>query len=261
MTTGEKLLEIPIDLIRECLSFLTDDDSEYAVLRQLSKIFEIEPRVFCADYTRFLSRVERLEWAFSNRYICDTMTFFYVAGEFGNIEVLKWLRQNDYQWDRWTSVAAARAGNFEILKWIMENGCPWGWTTYAAAAGIGRIDILRWLRYKGCPSNGGEFTNAARSGRLETLKWMHENPLANSVKWSEEACIVAAQENHIEVLRWLRQHGCPWNKWVCTVAASRGHLEILKWAVAHGCRWDKEKCRSIASQNSHTHIVAWIAHQ
>jgi len=42
----------------------------------------------------------------------------------GHINVLKWLRQNDYSWDEQTCTKAAVNGQIEILKYLHENWCP-----------------------------------------------------------------------------------------------------------------------------------------
>ena len=33
----------------------------------------------------------------------------------------------------------------------------------------------------------------------------------------------------MQVLRWLRAHGCPWWEGTCNAAAESGHLETLQW--------------------------------
>ena len=38
----------------------------------------------------------------------------------------------------------------------------------------------------------------------------------------------AAENGHLEVLKWARANGCPWNEETCRAAASSGHLEMLK---------------------------------
>ena len=45
----------------------------------------------------------------------------------------------------------------------------------------------------------------------------------------------AAENGHLEVLRWLRENGCPWDFTTCSSAAKNGHLEVLQWACENGC--------------------------
>jgi len=40
----------------------------------------------------------------------------------------------------------------------------------------------------------------------------------------------AAQNGHIEVVKWARENGCLWDECACSYVASNGHLKVLKWA-------------------------------
>ena len=56
------------------------------------------------------------------------------ATEYGNLEVIKWLKENGCPWDTRTCTFAALNGHLEVLKWLKENGCPWDTRTYSNAA-------------------------------------------------------------------------------------------------------------------------------
>ena len=45
----------------------------------------------------------------------------------------------------------------------------------------------------------------------------------------------AAENGHLEVLKWARAKGCPWDDNTCAWAALNGHFEVLEWAEANGC--------------------------
>jgi len=68
-------------------------------------------------------------------------------------EVLLGLKGGDDSWSakaRRFSKEAAASGNLDLLKWGRENGCPWDeWTCTLAAAG-GHLDTLQWARENGC---------------------------------------------------------------------------------------------------------------
>ena len=55
-------------------------------------------------------------------------------------------------------------------------------------------------------------------------------------------CFAAADHGHLDVLKWLRENGCPWDEETCAYAARGGHLEVLKWARENGCPWDEDTC-------------------
>ena len=44
----------------------------------------------------------------------------------------------------------------------------------------------------------------------------------------------------MEILMWLRAHGCPWDEETCVYAAREGCLDVLQWAHENGCPWDEE---------------------
>lgn len=124
----------------------------------------------------------------------------------GQLEALKWLRENGCLWDELTCKYAAGGGDigyahndmpndsgfpeqplvytsrhFEVLKWARDNGCPWDGHTMFSAAARGDIELMSWLREKGCPWGDDSFDEASRLldngyiGFSEVVQWMTEN--------------------------------------------------------------------------------------
>ena len=145
------------------------------------------------------------------------------AGE-GQLEILKWLRENDFPWDEVTYKRATSGGHLAVLQWAHANGCPWDEETYSGAAYDGKLEILQWARANSAPWDGTTCVEAAYSGHLEVLQWAR----ANSCPWDEQTCGHAALAGHFEVLQWARAHGCPWDERTCEGAAKGGHLEVLQ---------------------------------
>jgi len=48
----------------------------------------------------------------------------------GQLEILKWLRENDFPWDEKTCTRAVRGGHLEVLQWLRADSCPWNENTY-----------------------------------------------------------------------------------------------------------------------------------
>ena len=124
---------------------------------------------------------------------------------------------------------AAKVGNLDVLKWARENDCPWDETTCAHAALRGHLEILKWARENDCPWNGSTCSTAAYKGRLEVLKWAREN----GCPWTAWTCAQAAYGGHLEVLKWARENGCPWDS--RTIAYAYPHHEVRQWAILNGC--------------------------
>ena len=128
-------------------------------------------------------------------------------------------------------VWAAKEGQLEILKWLRENDFPWDEKTCRLAAGGGHLEILRWAHSNGCPFDKKTRAWAAREGHLEVLQWLR----ANGCPWNEETCESAAEGGHLETLQWAHSNGCPWDRRTCSHATKRRQLKVWKWAKANGC--------------------------
>ena len=113
-----------------------------------------------------------------------------------------------------------------------------------------QLDELRWTpptvrRYSVCAM-------AAQEGHLEALRWVRDHGCG----WNLTTCARAAANGHLEVLRWARANGCEWNAETCAGAAGGGHLEVLRWARENGCRWDWRTLANAAG-GGHLEVVQW----
>ena len=157
------------------------------------------------------------------------------AAHGGHLEILQWLRANDFPWNSRTCEEAAKGGFLEVLKWARINNCPWHAGTCEAAASGGNLEILQWLRENNCPWNAWTCEEAAKGGYLEVLKWAR----TNGCSWNAWTCFAAACGGQLEVIKWARTNGCPWRTETCFAAARGGHLEVLEWAIENGCPHDE----------------------
>jgi len=61
----------------------------------------------------------------------------------------------------------------------------------------------------------------------------------NGFAWNEATCAGAAIGGHLELLKWLREQGCPWDWQVLDRSQQFNHRShVLKWAEENGCTWD-----------------------
>jgi hypothetical protein len=126
---------------------------------------------------------------------------------------------------------AAAKGNLQMMKWAVDNDFECDLTTYSHVSGDNYLEILEWLKSMDCLRNEISCKHAAWKGNLKVLKWLREQ----GCPWDEDTCSSAALDGHLEVLQWARANGCPWNAYTCTGAVENGHLEVLQWAHANGC--------------------------
>ena len=77
-----------------------------------------------------------LEDYFSDVLLCDRFKdrLCRICAKEGQLESLKWARENGCTWDRHTCYVAAEAGHLHILQWAQEHGCPWNSATCYVAA-------------------------------------------------------------------------------------------------------------------------------
>ncbi len=103
--------------------------------------------------------------------------------------------------------------------------------------------MIKYCVNAGCPvaDNGSSCASAAHGGRLETLQYLKEN----GFYWDEYTCELAAQEGHLDVLRYCRERTegaadecpCPWDASTCLAAAKGGHFKVLQYCKENDCPW------------------------
>ena len=120
------------------------------------------------------------------------------------------------------------------------------------------------------------------SGNLNFLKFFD----SQGFSWkSESLCWLAAQNGHLNIIKWAIEKNCPFNahhcmyaaisldrihillffvktkgyafnQTMCAVAACDGELEMLKFLRANKCPWDEETC-SLAALEGHLDVLKW----
>lgn len=108
---------------------------------------------------------------------------------------------------RWTEKActmAAADGDLDRLKWLRENGCPWDINLIPCAARENHLALAQWAHGMGCPMPDDIASEAALYGHLEFVKWALYLTDPES-RWYEfrSSCRVAAIGGHEPVLDWL----------------------------------------------------------
>ena len=78
-----------------------------------------------------------------------------------------------------------------------------------------------------------------------------EIPFENGCPWNEETCFYAAENGHLECLKYAHENGCRWDKRTCSNAAENGHLECLKYAYENGCPGGEKYAHLIPRAQTH----------
>jgi hypothetical protein len=80
--------------------------------------------------------------------------------------------------DIWTSADAIVYGQLDVLKWARENNYPWDdKCLYKCAIAHKRLDIFNWLRENGCSWDNSIYIKAKKNGEDNIVRWLEENKL------------------------------------------------------------------------------------
>ena len=66
----------------------------------------------------------------------------------------------------------------------------------------------------------------ARTNKLELLKWAREE---KKCEWDYRTIDAAAYQGNLEMVKYCVANECPIDEWACASAAQNGHLEVLKY--------------------------------
>ncbi len=97
----------------------------------------------------------------------------------------------------------------------------------------GHISILEWCIQNNYYIHYGTY-NAIRGGHIHVLKWLQShkyNPNFECDWW----CDKAIYYGHLNILKFLREIGCPWNSDTYKCALKYGNEELIKWVIDNGC--------------------------
>ena len=176
----------------------------------------------------------------------------------GHLHVLVYLRGEGCPWNHNTTSAAADKGHLEVLKWLVSEDCQCLSSTWLRAAENGHLHVLKYLRSIGCPWNSYVTSYAAYGGHIDVLEWLLENDML-----SHEPLFFAdaALTGRLEVVKWMRSHGCHWSSSAYTYAASNNHLHVLNWLKMEGCPLDSDSYREAvetAKKYEQTEVLQWL---
>ena len=164
------ILTLPRDIfLYELSKYLVDIDSQ--ILRKTSTFFS---GLFPYKSIEFNDKDLITEFVHVKRYqkFWTIRTMNKIARK-GDLESLKYLRENGCIWGVWTTAYAARGGHLECLKYAHENGCSWNWRTTAFVARGEHVQCIIYAIKQGCEWNTKTTDYAA--GHLNCLKYVYKN--------------------------------------------------------------------------------------
>ena len=112
----------------------------------------------------------------------------------------------------------------------------------------------------------------AKDGRLEAMMEDIEDSMDLPVeeRWHPATTLLAAENGHLDCLKYAHENGAPWHPKAATAAAVNGHLDCVAYAHENGAPWlpettvlaPKGECRKYAFQHGaplpdETKVEAW----
>ena len=206
----------------ECIKFL----------HEVSKAsWDRETGVFAA----WKGHLHILKYLFEVGYPHVTARLCAVAANYGHLECLKYLHEVEKSpWDEHTGHSAAKEGQLHILKYLVERKySEWKGMTCMFAAKHGRLECLKYVReVVKLPWDETVGVEAAEHGHKHILEYLFQS---NYPYFTAETCTAAANGDHINCLRYLREVvKAPWDENTGIGAirgASRRHFSAFNYLV------------------------------
>jgi hypothetical protein len=232
--------------------------------------------VKCDDicFTHVLPRLNRTDLKFLDRVNTETRKLVkrssrkkelkerFKVREMSSISTLEFAWENKSLWtiwwrETWFCDQVARTNKLELLKWIREEKkCKWDEDTIEAAASQGNLEMVKYCVANKCPINMWSCAWAAQNGHLEVLKYLREEAKA---PWDWRTAARAAQNGHLHILEYLVERKYDkYNELACRNAAENGHLDCLKYLHETAkAPWDSRAVRE-AHENKHPECLQYL---
>ena len=215
-------LDLSEDSITHVLSFLHDNVTLPLLLMTNNKLYT------------FVSKYGRLHFGKNilRQFSCDDVA------ENGYLGILKWLRTN-------MDTTLESTSDMYHTKKSVSKWTDW---SFALAAGGGYNDMLEYMFDNECLYDERSFEEAARYGHFNTIKWLRTKFTGDNFLIMEDGyftknpnlvvtCEVAAENGHLEILKWLIEYDCPIDVQTVEAAAAAGHIHILSWIKDNMKQW------------------------
>ncbi|CAL6286328.1 unnamed protein product [Bathycoccus prasinos] len=132
----------------------------------------------------------------------------------------------DYWTEAWFCSEVARTNKLELLKWIREEKkCEWDAATIKTATDRGNLEMVKYCVANQCPIGEMACARAAENGHLECLKYLRE-----------EVKAPCAREGHLDCLVYLHETAkAPWDEGALEGAHENNHAECVQYLLDNDC--------------------------
>ncbi len=183
--------------------------------------------------------------------------------EMSSISTLEFVLEHISLWrslwddEKWFCSLVAHTNKLELLKWAREEKkFEWDQDTINVAAYQGNVEMVKYCVANECPIKESACARAAENGHLEVLKYLREEAKA---PWDCNTANCAAFNGHLHILEYLVERKCDkYNTYACEDAAKKGHFDCLKYLHETAkAPWDSRAVR-YAHENNQTECVQYL---
>lgn len=159
--------------------------------------------------------MELLKWILDNEITMDPFVSV-LAANLNWIEGLRMIMKYDgmFEWSPLTCKIALQVCDCEDIKWMLDNGCPMTKEDMEYAAYLLRIDVLEMVLYKDKYRDNEITMYILRAGGNEPL-YRIQTMLSYAYEkygWSDDAYNPLLAFYPLEMVEWALRHGCPFPK-------------------------------------------------
>ena len=243
--SGPEVMRDRLISLLETVDYLYDENKFPEVLFP-----HIVSSVSCGNtpviYTELLEHFNDNQWVFHelNGLLTCLKNKKETANSIAEKGRLDWMRcvrhakfRKSYKYSLWTYIRAIKSGNTDLLKWIIEDGCPIDDRSEICETIVrfGHLEMLKTFHGLGYPLSEICPDIAAENNHLEILKFLKDEQPEHFLYCG----ISAAKNNHLETLQWIVENGgvlydIDYGN-ILSYAAENGHLQIMEWAYSKGC--------------------------
>ena len=151
--------------------------------------------------------------------------------------------------------AAASRGNLAIVEYLYTHQCPCSMVNTCNAAIVGgHIHVLEYLRSKGIAWTWGAYDLAVETGHVDVVRFMHQH---GSTPYMSHVMKAIAKGDARMLRELLGAGGTRPHASAAVEAARRGDLEVLRVLRESGTPCGQTVCDA-ASANGHSHVVEYL---
>jgi hypothetical protein len=180
----------------------------------------------------------------------------FLVKEMSSISTLEFAWEHKSLWTRhWRKDESyfcwkvAETNKLELLKWAREEKkCDWSVGPIMTTACHGNLEMVKYCVANECPIDETACLDAAENGHLEVLKYLREEA---KVPWDSDTASYAASNGHLHILEYLVEREYDnYDVWSCICAAENGHLDCLKYLHETAkAPWDELAVRGAHEEN------------